>query len=220
MFIHPDMQRPTVVVGMWLLWWGLGLGASLLKCEVIFRFGFRAVLGRGEIGSKDPDAMSNERLVRLRSGRRGDDLLAKVGLSVPLFSGAGGLAEAGSKDPTSMTSPLSFVYSNEIVALSIVICGAGSVEFLYRGSFHDAVQIFISRYREYESPTTSVHSLLTLFSPNTHSSLGLPLHAIPLFQVNQFTLFTTSLYQRPDECLSHLRASQAILHPLLDGSRP
>jgi hypothetical protein len=32
-----------------------------------FRFRFRVVLGRMEIGSRDPDAMSNERLVRLKA---------------------------------------------------------------------------------------------------------------------------------------------------------
>lgn len=59
---------------MWRLWWGLVLGFWLVKREVMFRFRFRfrfrVVLGRMEIGSRDPDAMSNERLVRLRGGGR------------------------------------------------------------------------------------------------------------------------------------------------------
>jgi hypothetical protein len=75
MNIYPqDAQRPTTVVGMWRLWWGFVLGFWLVKREVMFRFRFRfrfrVVLGRMEIGSRDPDAMSNERLVRLRGGGR------------------------------------------------------------------------------------------------------------------------------------------------------
>lgn len=70
MNIYPqDAQRPTTVVGMWRLWWGLVLDAWLVQCEVMFRFRFRfrVVPGRMEIGSRDPDAMSNERLVRLKA---------------------------------------------------------------------------------------------------------------------------------------------------------
>jgi hypothetical protein len=75
MNIYPeDVQRPTTTVGMWRLLWGLVLGAWLVKREVMFRFKFRfrfwVVLGRMKIGSRDPDAMSNERLVRLRGGGR------------------------------------------------------------------------------------------------------------------------------------------------------
>ena len=73
-YLSTDAQRPTTVVGMWRLWWGLVLGFWLVKREVMFRFWFRfrfrVVLGRMEIGSRDPDAMSNERLVRLRGGGR------------------------------------------------------------------------------------------------------------------------------------------------------
>jgi hypothetical protein len=55
MNIYPqDAQRPTTVVGMWRPWWGLVLGAWLVKREVMFRFRFwfrfRVVLGRLEVG--------------------------------------------------------------------------------------------------------------------------------------------------------------------------